>query len=272
MPYVRAAVAGRARARGRWVLAVAGTHGKTTTTSLLAWILRMPVSARLPDRRRAATSACPRAWRTPFFVIEADEYDTGVLRQALEVRALPAAHRDPQQSRVSTTPTSSPTSRDRDPVPPSGAHGPERAAASSPTPTEDSLKRVIARLLVGAGMVRRRRLDGRGTGADRAEAGFRLDGARAWHDGRSPAATTSDALAAIAAAPRRRHARRRSPALGRFAGIKRRLELRGTVSGVSVYDDFAHHPTAIALTIDGLRRRGGPQGASWRCSSRGRTP
>jgi UDP-N-acetylmuramate: L-alanyl-gamma-D-glutamyl-meso-diaminopimelate ligase len=44
-------------------------------------------------------------------------------------------------------------------------------------------------------------------------------------------------------------------ALGRFAGVKRRLELRGEVGGVRVYDDFAHHPTAVALTIDGVRRQ-----------------
>src|SRR5690606_38408418 len=46
-------------------------------------------------------------------------------------------------------------------------------------------------------------------------------------------------------------------ALSSFAGVKRRMELRGTVRGVSVYDDFAHHPTAIATTLEGLRRRVG---------------
>ena len=46
-------------------------------------------------------------------------------------------------------------------------------------------------------------------------------------------------------------------ALGSFANVRRRMELRGTVSGVSVYDDFAHHPTAIATTIAGLRRKVG---------------
>src|SRR5690606_37604013 len=70
----------------------------------------------------------------------------------------------------------------------------------------------------------------------------------------------SNALAAIAAA---RHVGvtpvQAIESLGRFRGIKRRLELRGTEGGVRVYDDFAHHPTAIALTVDGLRRRE-PQG------------
>jgi len=46
-------------------------------------------------------------------------------------------------------------------------------------------------------------------------------------------------------------------ALARFAGVKRRLELRGEEGGIRVYDDFAHHPTAIAITIDGVRRQGG---------------
>jgi len=65
-----------------------------------------------------------------------------------------------------------------------------------------------------------------------------------------------NALAAIAAA---RHAgvpvARAAEALAEFRGVKRRMELTGTAAGVSIYDDFAHHPTAIATTIDGLRRR-----------------
>jgi UDP-N-acetylmuramate: L-alanyl-gamma-D-glutamyl-meso-diaminopimelate ligase len=67
-----------------------------------------------------------------------------------------------------------------------------------------------------------------------------------------------NALAAIGAA---RHAgvlpARACAALGDFAGVRRRMELRGTIAGVKVYDDFAHHPTAIATTIEGLRRRVG---------------
>ncbi len=67
-----------------------------------------------------------------------------------------------------------------------------------------------------------------------------------------------NALAAIGAA---RHAgvppARACEALGRFAGVRRRMELRGQAAGVQVYDDFAHHPTAIATTLEGLRRRVG---------------
>ena len=100
------------------------------------------------------------------------------------------------------------------------------------------------------------------TGAEEAEAVFRLDGAVQGRV-RMPLAGShnrANALAAIAAA---RHVgvtpAQAIASLARFAGIKRRLELRGTVRGVSVYDDFAHHPTAIALTVGGLRRRE-PQG------------
>ena len=68
-----------------------------------------------------------------------------------------------------------------------------------------------------------------------------------------------NALAALAAA---RHVgvpvRHGLDALARFQGVKRRLEVRGTANGVTVYDDFAHHPTAIAVTLDGLRRKVGP--------------
>ena len=69
-----------------------------------------------------------------------------------------------------------------------------------------------------------------------------------------------NALAAISAA---RHAgvppARACAALADFAGVRRRMELRGTVAGVKVYDDFAHHPTAIATTLEGLRRRVGAE-------------
>src|SRR6476661_7999685 len=70
-----------------------------------------------------------------------------------------------------------------------------------------------------------------------------------------------NALAAIAAAD---HvgvpAERAAAALGTFRNVKRRMELRGTVAGIEVFDDFAHHPTAIRTTLDGLRRKLGPQG------------
>ena len=80
-----------------------------------------------------------------------------------------------------------------------------------------------------------------------------------------------NALAAIAAAEHVGVAPEASArALGEFRNVRRRLELRGTVGGIAVYDDFAHHPTAMRTTIEGLRRKVGER-ASWRCSSRART-
>jgi UDP-N-acetylmuramate: L-alanyl-gamma-D-glutamyl-meso-diaminopimelate ligase len=61
-------------------------------------------------------------------------------------------------------------------------------------------------------------------------------------------------------------------ALAKFQNVRRRMEVRGTVNGITVYDDFAHHPTAIRTTVDGLRRKVGAEHASWRCSSRAATP
>ena len=245
---------------GRWVLAVAGTHGKTTTTSLLAWMLEdaglnpgflvggvpqnFGVSARLTE--------------SPFFVIEADEYDTAFCdkrskfvhyrpRTAIlnnlefdhaDIFADLAAIETQFHHLVRTIPASG------------------RIVANA---REDSLKRVIGRgcwselewfndpaqWTAHAG------------GCD-AEAVFALAGTE---QGRAelPLAGShnrENALAAVAAA---RHVgvapAQAIASLARFAGIRRRLELRGTVAGVRVYDDFAHHPTAIALTVEGLRRR-----------------
>ena len=69
-----------------------------------------------------------------------------------------------------------------------------------------------------------------------------------------------NALAAIAAADHLGvSAEVACEALSRFQNVKRRMELRGTVNGIDVYDDFAHHPTAIRTTLDGLRRKIGPE-------------
>ena len=245
---------------GRWVLAVAGTHGKTTTTSLLAWMLEdaglnpgflvggvpqnFGVSARLTE--------------SPFFVIEADEYDTAFCdkrskfvhyrpRTAIlnnlefdhaDIFADLAAIETQFHHLVRTIPASG------------------RIVANA---REDSLKRVIGR---GCWSELEWFNDpaqwtAQAGGCD-AEAVFALAGTE---QGRAelPLAGShnrENALAAVAAA---RHVgvapAQAIASLARFAGIRRRLELRGTVAGVRVYDDFAHHPTAIALTVEGLRRR-----------------
>lgn len=246
--------------QGRWVLAVAGTHGKTTTTSMLAWILEdagldpgflvggvpgnFGVSARLTE--------------SPFFVIEADEYDTAFCdkrskfvhyrpRTAI-LNNLEFDHADifPDLAAIETQ-----FHHLVRIIPASG-----RIVANG---TEDSLRRVLARgcwseveWFGGEGEWVA------GTGGDDSEAVFSLRGAELGR-ARLPMSGShnrSNALAAIAAA---RHVgvtpAQAIASLERFKGIRRRMEVRGVARGVTVYDDFAHHPTAIALTIEGLRRR-----------------
>ena len=245
---------------GRWVLAVAGTHGKTTTTSLLAWMLEDAGLAPgfLVGGVPQNFGVSARLTESPFFVIEADEYDTAFCdkrskfvhyrpRTAIlnnlefdhaDIFADLAAIETQFHHLVRTIPASG------------------RIVANA---REDSLKRVIGRgcwselewfndpaqWLAEAG-------------ADEVQALFRLAGAELGR-AQMPLAGShnrENALAAIAAA---RHVgvtpAQAIASLASFRGIRRRLELRGTVNGVSVYDDFAHHPTAIALTVDGLRRR-----------------
>ena len=249
--------------RDKWVLAVAGTHGKTTTTSLLAWILEdaklnpgfliggvpqdFGVSARLTD--------------SPFFVIEADEYDTAFCdkrskfihyrpRTAIlnnlefdhaDIFADLAAIETQFHHLVRTLP---------------------RNGLIVANGTEESLKRVLKR------------------GCWTPVEWFGSD--EGWQAGNEPSETFSVALKgakvgqttlslpgahnranAVAALAAARHAGVPVDvglqALTRFKGVKRRLEVRGTVRGVTVYDDFAHHPTAIEATIKGLRDRVGKQ-------------
>lgn len=245
---------------GRWVLAVAGTHGKTTTTSLLAWMLEDAGLAPgfLVGGVPQNFGVSARLTESPFFVIEADEYDTAFCdkrskfvhyrpRTAIlnnlefdhaDIFADLAAIETQFHHLVRTIPASG------------------RIVANA---REDSLKRVIGR---GCWSELEWFNDpaqwSAEAGADEAQALFRLAGAELGR-AQMPLAGShnrENALAALAAA---RHVgvtpAQAIASLASFRGIKRRLELRGTVGGVSVYDDFAHHPTAIALTVDGLRRR-----------------
>jgi UDP-N-acetylmuramate: L-alanyl-gamma-D-glutamyl-meso-diaminopimelate ligase len=253
--------------RDKWVLAVAGTHGKTTTTSMLTWILEhaglrpgflvggvpvdFGVSARLTD--------------SAFFVIEADEYDTAFFdkrskfvhyrpRTAI-LNNLEFDHADifPDLAAIETQFHHLVRT-----IPHSG-----RLVVNA---EEASLARVLAR---GCWSEVERFAGAEFALADGAHADWRIatDG-KVTHGGapqggvRWPADSPMpgrhnrlNALAAIAAA---RHVGvpidASLAALPDFHGIKRRLERRGTVRGVTVYDDFAHHPTAIATTVAGLRR------------------
>jgi UDP-N-acetylmuramate: L-alanyl-gamma-D-glutamyl-meso-diaminopimelate ligase len=248
--------------QGRWVLAVAGTHGKTTTTSLLAWILEdaglKPGFLVGGVPKNFGLSA--RLGETPFFVIEADEYDTAFCDKRSKfvhyrprtviLNNLEFDHADifadlgaieTQFHHLVRT------------VPRQG-----RIVANG---AEPALEWVLARGCWSE-------LEWFNGAADWSIAeGSTENEVVIRHQGReigrrclplSGRHNRANALAAIAAA---RHVgitpEVALDALTRFEGVKRRLELRGTRNGVAVYDDFAHHPTAITLTIEGMRRQVG---------------
>lgn len=305
--------------RGRWVLAVAGTHGKTTTTSMLAWILEhaglapgfliggvpenFGVSARLPGspptparghvtgeasrfrearlgtrsrteslRDHRVASAFPRqggrriqdgaaaADISPFFVIEADEYDTAFFdKRSKFVHYAPRTavlnnlefdHADifPDVAAIETQ-----------------FHHLVRTIPANgliiANGAEASLDRVLAR---GCWTPVERFAcdDGWQCGAQTAAGRFAvslagtLQGEVQWD--LLGAHNRHNALAAVAAA---RHAgvpaAASIAALAEFRNVKRRMETRGTVNAITVYDDFAHHPTAIRTTLAGLRGKVG---------------
>jgi UDP-N-acetylmuramate: L-alanyl-gamma-D-glutamyl-meso-diaminopimelate ligase len=251
--------------RDRWVLAVAGTHGKTTTSSILAHILdhaglspgfliggvpgNFDVSARLGA--------------APFFVIEADEYDTAFFDKRAKF-----VHYRPRTLVLNNL----------------------EFDHADIYPDLESIKRQfnhLLRIVPGNGLVVNNAADANlddvvargcwtpregfsGAGANGARWSARLTGGdharfEVLLDGKSQgtvewemlgAHNVDNALAAIAAA---RHAgvpvASSIAALAAFRGVRRRMELTGTAAGIRIYDDFAHHPTAIASTIEGLRRR-----------------
>ncbi|KAF3997423.1 UDP-N-acetylmuramate:L-alanyl-gamma-D-glutamyl-meso-diaminopimelate ligase [Glaciimonas immobilis] len=268
----------------KWVLAVAGTHGKTTTAAMLTWILEdagyhpgfliggvpmnFGISARLADRESQASAS-------PFFVIEADEYDTAFFDKRskfVHYHAKTAILNNLEYDHADIFP-------DLGAIETQFHHlvrtvpGIGRLVVNA---REPALQRVLAR-----GCWSETELFGLNAGPS-AQAGTQVTDLAAdqqgWSlkthaDGNFAVFFNGDnqgtvnwsltgehnrmnALAAIAAA---RHvgvpAAQAVASLARFENVKRRMELRGTVNQISVYDDFAHHPTAIATTIAGVRRK-----------------
>ncbi|MBI4289902.1 MAG: UDP-N-acetylmuramate:L-alanyl-gamma-D-glutamyl-meso-diaminopimelate ligase [Betaproteobacteria bacterium] len=245
----------------KWVLAVAGTHGKTTTASMLAWILEdaganpgfliggvpenFGVSARVTESR--------------FFVIEADEYDTAFFDKrskfihyrprTLILNNLEFDHADIFADLAAIETQFHHLIRT---IP--------RTGLILANAREKSIERVLTR---GCWTPVERFGNPQGWQiADVCGSAFTVDfegqrqGVVRWplvgeHN-------RMNALAAIAAA---RHAgvppKQAIDSLSSFRNVRRRLEVRGTQGGVTVYDDFAHHPTAIATTIAGLREKAG---------------
>lgn len=263
--------------QGRHVLAVAGTHGKTTTTSMLAWVLECAglqpgflvggvplnfgVSARLGAATRPIAGAGP-VGSAPLFVIEADEYDTAFFdkrskfvhyrpRTAI-LNNLEFDHADIFDDLAAIERQFHHLVRT---VPPSG-----RVVVNG---LEESLARVLhtgcwSGVSSFGAAVSDFTAEGPPDAFDVLHRGQRVARVE-W--ALSGVHNQLNALAAIAAAEHVGVAPAvAAAALGSFQNVRRRMELRGVVRGITVYDDFAHHPTAMRTTLDGLRQRVGAQG------------
>lgn len=265
---------GRSVLRHRWVLAVSGTHGKTTTATMLTWILEqaglqpgyliggaplnLPTSARLGE--------------DPFFVVEADEYDTSYFDRrskfvhyrprTLIINNLEYDHAD--------------IFADLDAIQTQFHHllrtVPQGGLVIAPS-ADDAVNEVLTRgcwtpvARVGDDPPRKpleqdtgQRWHAQTANSDGSRFDVLLDGAVlgtvAWE--MLGAHNVKNALAAIAAA---RHAgvmpEHATEALCSFSGVKRRLEVLHNGPAITLYDDFAHHPTAIRTTLQGLRNKVG---------------
>jgi len=249
--------------KDKWVLAVAGTHGKTTTSGMLAWVLEdaglnpgflvggvpqnFGISARLTD--------------SPFFVIEADEYDTAFFDKRSKF-----VHYRPRTAILNNLEY-------------------DHADIFADLVAIETQFHHLVRTVPGEGLIV---ANGREASLERvlsrgcwtpvehfaAPAGWQAvaDGPNAFEvlfrgekQGRVEWSLLGEhnrqnALATVAAA---RHVgvtpAVACEALSRFENVKRRMEVRGVVNGITVYDDFAHHPTAIATTLEGLRAKVGGQ-------------
>ncbi|MDO8179783.1 MAG: UDP-N-acetylmuramate:L-alanyl-gamma-D-glutamyl-meso-diaminopimelate ligase [Undibacterium sp.] len=256
--------------QNKWVLAVAGTHGKTTTSAMLAWILESAgyspgfliggvplnfgVSARLSGAKES-----------DFFVIEADEYDTAFFDKRskfVHYHAKTAVLNNLEYDHADIFPD----------------------VAAIETQFHHLVRTVpgVGRLIVNAQEPSLQKVLARGCWSEReffsdaavqgGQPGWslhlrdgedfdilfngELQGTVRWD--LQGAHNRMNALAAIAAA---RHVgivpAVSIEALTQFVNVKRRMEVRGIAAGVTVFDDFAHHPTAIATTVQGLRRKVG---------------
>ena len=254
---------------GRHVLAVAGTHGKTTTTSMLAWVLAqaglqpgflvggVPVNFGVSARLGRAERDAP-------FVIEADEYDTAFFDKRSKF-----VHYRPRTAILNNLEFDHADIFDDLAAIERQFHHLVRTVPSSGrlvvNAREDSLRRVLAMgcwsdvQRFGARKEEPGALRARGEphAFDVLRGSLRIARVE-W--GLLGEHNQLNALAAIAAAEHLGVAPEVSAhALASFLNVRRRLELVGQADGVKVYDDFAHHPTAMRTTINGLRRKVGRQ-------------
>ena len=253
----------------RWVLAIAGTHGKTTTSAMLAWILQYAglepgfLIGGVPENFGLSA----RNGNAPFFVVEADEYDTAFFDKrskfvhyhprTVVLNNLEFDHADIFEDLAAIK---------------KQFHHLVRTVPGKGLliyPSDDSALNDV--LAMGCWSETEIYSKSEAVGWSVQLLGSELDGSefQVYWNGDSQGIVqwlligqhnVDNAVAAIAAA---RHAgvpvKYAIEALAEFKNVKRRLEIRGVVDGVTVYDDFAHHPTAIRTTLDGLRRKVGSQ-------------
>ena len=246
---------------GRWVLGVSGTHGKTTTTSMLSWILEYAgfkpgfLVGGVPENFGVSA----RLGESDFFVIEADEYDTAFFDKRSKF-----VHYKPRTLIINNLEFDHADIFDDIAAIQKQFHHLIRTVASDGMVLYPQGEPAIEQLIdMGcwsdtqvSGLPEstwyasqdKRFVEVYFSGEKAAGFSWELDGKH----------NVQNALHAIAAA---RHIgidpAVAAEALNEFQGVKRRMELVGCHRQIRVYDDFAHHPTAVALTLEGLRSRVG---------------
>jgi UDP-N-acetylmuramate: L-alanyl-gamma-D-glutamyl-meso-diaminopimelate ligase len=255
--------------QGRHVLAVAGTHGKTSTTSMLTWILEAAglkpgflvggvplnfgVSARLGE-------VMPGHARN-YFVIEADEYDTAFFDKRSKF-----VHYRPRTAILNNLEFDHADIFEDLKAIEKQFHHLVRTVPGQGRLVVNGLEESLTRVL-NQGCWSDVRTFGAAVSDFSAEGSphdfdFVQHGKKVAHVNWAIGGVHNqlNALAAIAAADHVGVSPQvAAQALSSFQNVKRRMEVRGTVAGVTVYDDFAHHPTAIRTTLDGLRRQIGAE-------------
>ena len=247
--------------QGRWVLAVAGTHGKTSSSSILAWVLEHAgmspgfLIGGVPQNFGISA----RLGGTPFFVVEADEYDSAFFDKRskfVHYRPRTAILNNLEFDHADIFPDLAAIERqfhhlvrtipgDGLIIHPRGESALQRVIAMgcwTPVQTTGEGGQWQARLLSADGSRFEVSFEGKTAGV----VDWQLTGQH----------NVANALAVLAAA---RHVgvvpELGIAALCSFINAKRRMEKVAEVNGVTIFDDFAHHPTAIATTLDGLRKR-----------------
>ena len=268
----------------RWVLAVAGTHGKTTTSGMLAWILEYAgltpgfLIGGVPENFGVSA----RNGNLPFFVVEADEYDTAFFDKRSKF-----VHYHPRTVILNNLEFDhADIFEDLNAIKKQFHHLVRTVPGNGLLifPEDDSSlqdvldmgcwskKEVYSNNDISTGWATKL-IPASSDNSSKADSSIYADGSihadgstfEVFWNSKSQGIVrwnllglhnVNNAIVSIAAA---RHAgvpvKYAIEALAEFKNVKRRMEVKGEVKGVTVYDDFAHHPTAIATTIDGLRRK-----------------